>query len=735
MRKTFTLFLLLFFFLNANFLFSQCTNTSQYPFSTVTIANDGSTTTISTCNYTSEYSVLSGAVSGNDYVFSCKLGSTDKYVTIKDGSGTNLAWGMSPLSWTSTVTGNLQAHWTNDAACSTTSSCHVTTVTCSSCTPPPPPDNDNCDGAYSLTVNSDLNCTNVTAGTVSQATASPESTTACSGTENDDVWFSFVATATTHQISLLNVAGSTTDLYHSVWAGTCPGGLSLVAGTCSDPNISNPSGLTIGNTYYIRVYSYGSTSQTTTFNVCVGTPPPPPDNDLCVDATVLNCGDIDIPGTTTSGTDNNPGTCSTAGDGSSAGVWYTFTGNGNQMIITVNADPGNADDLNDSQLAIYSGTCGSLTCVTGNDDNTPPGGSGSQVTFTSIFGTTYYAYVDGYSTNSGDFLISLECPPENNVCSNAIELANGGSGTITDISFDGTTNSGESDGSCGFTGEGDLFYSITTDDDGSGSEDLTVTATISSGSLDISIYAYDACSGTLLGCSDAGGSGASESLTISGLNFKGKENSGARSQTIIIRIDHIGSGTIDLTAAGAALPIQLASINAKNMGDYNMIEWTTQSEIENQYQEIQKSYDQKNWESLERIMANGNSLNEKHYQVVDNKPKHITYYRHLSKDLDGKSQVSNIIAVEMALGTRDLVERIFPNPTSNSITVDFVSISDQVITVELFDITGKIIYQEKYGVNIGSNKLNLDMSQLSSGVYMLRLESYNNAEVHRITKN
>ncbi|MCB0692341.1 MAG: T9SS type A sorting domain-containing protein, partial [Saprospiraceae bacterium] len=143
----------------------------------------------------------------------------------------------------------------------------------------------------------------------------------------------------------------------------------------------------------------------------------------------------------------------------------------------------------------------------------------------------------------------------------------------------------------------------------------------------------------------------------------------------------------------------------------------------------------KNWESLERIMANGNSLNEKHYQVVDNKPKHITYYRHLSKDLDGKSQVSNIIAVEMALGTRDLVERIFPNPTSNSITVDFVSISDQVITVELFDITGKIIYQEKYGVNIGSNKLNLDMSQLSSGVYMLRLESYNNAEVHRITKN
>ncbi|MEZ5048285.1 MAG: T9SS type A sorting domain-containing protein [Saprospiraceae bacterium] len=167
------------------------------------------------------------------------------------------------------------------------------------------------------------------------------------------------------------------------------------------------------------------------------------------------------------------------------------------------------------------------------------------------------------------------------------------------------------------------------------------------------------------------------------------------------------------------------------MGDYNMIEWTTQSEIDNQYQEIQKSYDQKNWESLERIKSNGNSLNEKHYQVVDKQPKHITYYRHFSKDLDGKSSMSNVIAVEMALGTRDLVERIFPNPTTNAITVDFVSISDQAITVELFDITGKIIYQKKYNVTIGSNNLNLDMSQLSSGVYMLRLESYNNVvEVH-----
>ncbi|MBN8704027.1 MAG: hypothetical protein J0M08_13245, partial [Bacteroidetes bacterium] len=147
------------------------------------------------------------------------------------------------------------------------------------------PANDECSSAIALTVNSGTVCTSTTAGTIAGATASSQANS-CFGTDDDDVWFSFVATATAHKIELLNVTGSTTDLYHVVYGGTCGAlGSSLV---CSDPNNSVVSGLTIGNTYYIRVYSWTSTTgQTTSFNVCVSNLPPPPANDECSTATAL----------------------------------------------------------------------------------------------------------------------------------------------------------------------------------------------------------------------------------------------------------------------------------------------------------------------------------------------------------------------------------------------------------------------------------------------------------------
>ncbi|WP_445722271.1 GEVED domain-containing protein [Flavobacterium sp.] len=137
-----------------------------------------------------------------------------------------------------------------------------------------PPANDECANAVSLTVNSNYSCGSVTSGTVLAATASSVDATACFGTENDDVWYSFVATQATHRIQLTNIAGSTTDMYHSLWTGPDCNTLTLVAGSCSDPNTSNPTGLSIGQTYYVRVNSYTSSAgQTSTFDICVGTDP------------------------------------------------------------------------------------------------------------------------------------------------------------------------------------------------------------------------------------------------------------------------------------------------------------------------------------------------------------------------------------------------------------------------------------------------------------------------------
>lgn len=143
--------------------------------------------------------------------------------------------------------------------------------------PPSPATNNNCIDAIPLTVNPDYLCLNTTAGTVYGATASAVDGNSCAGVEDDDVWFSFVATQNTHRISLLRVAGSSTDMYHSLWTGSC-NSLILVSSSCSDNDTSNPTELIIGNTYYIRVYTKtGTALQNTTFEICVGTLPSPPE--------------------------------------------------------------------------------------------------------------------------------------------------------------------------------------------------------------------------------------------------------------------------------------------------------------------------------------------------------------------------------------------------------------------------------------------------------------------------
>ena len=175
-------------------------------------------------------------------------------------------------------------------------------------TPPPPPSNDNCSGATTLTVNPDLNCGTTTAGTVTNATDSGITGSSCFGTDDDDVWYSFVATNTTHHVSLLNVAGSTTDMYHAVYSGASGCGAIGAALICSDDDQSIVSGLTIGQTYYVQVYTYSSTSgQTSTFNICIGSPCN--GNGPGTGTTTLGCPSVVSGGLGLNGADPSPFNC------------------------------------------------------------------------------------------------------------------------------------------------------------------------------------------------------------------------------------------------------------------------------------------------------------------------------------------------------------------------------------------------------------------------------------------
>ena len=138
-----------------------------------------------------------------------------------------------------------------------------------------PPANDDCTGAIALTPASV--CISIT-GDVNGANAGVSlPAVTCegfNGSAMDDVWFSFVATAETHTIT---VQGSDQfDTTVDLRSGAC-GTTTNIA--CADitgrggQEVLPAAGLTVGETYYVRVNDwYGGLPITTTFTICVTGP-------------------------------------------------------------------------------------------------------------------------------------------------------------------------------------------------------------------------------------------------------------------------------------------------------------------------------------------------------------------------------------------------------------------------------------------------------------------------------
>jgi hypothetical protein len=74
-----------------------------------------------------------------------------------------------------------------------------------------------------------------------------------------DIWFKFKATATTASVSVRGDNNCLTDPGISLFSGTCNSLTCLGsndAGSCTTTNTVSPTGLTIGNTYYVRISTF-----------------------------------------------------------------------------------------------------------------------------------------------------------------------------------------------------------------------------------------------------------------------------------------------------------------------------------------------------------------------------------------------------------------------------------------------------------------------------------------------
>ena len=260
------------------------------------------------------------------------------------------------------------------------------------------PLNDECPGAFQMQVNTtEYDVRPSVEGCTLGATQSQPGC-AVPGASNDDVWYRVSATGSTLRFAAQAMG---TELLTTEWfSGTC-GSLTNIA--C---NNGMATGLTAGQDYYIRNYTTSTTAtiaERTTVEVYA-----PASNDECANA-------IPLPVTGLNEA-SEPREMSTLLATSSAvpcgtnvaDVWFTFEAPTTGITAVSNVA---------QRYTLYSGSCGSLTCL-----NTEVGGVDYSFENLTV-GTSYFLKVGAISPSSlRNNVIRLFAAAENDECADAAEL-------------------------------------------------------------------------------------------------------------------------------------------------------------------------------------------------------------------------------------------------------------------------------------------------------------------------
>ncbi len=272
------------------------------------------------------------------------------------------------------------------------------------------PANDECANAVDFT----NDCNNVTFN-LDTTGATSLGPVVASGVSNsqDGVWYKFTAPVSgNYNVHVTNAGNYIGDASINVYTGSC-GNFTFVGGGILQGLTDNEFPVTAGTTYYINLGTHTNDPIIQSGMVTLNFFYTPPPNDRCVDAQMLTIGtnfdDHDetanlIGAQPTSGITGL--TCiSNFGFGTGEDIWYKVTMPANQEVIVETAAKVGSS-LEDTVLAAYTGTCGSLTEIACNDD-------GAIGHFTRLVipeqaaGTTVYIRASEFATTLFDkFLIS-----------------------------------------------------------------------------------------------------------------------------------------------------------------------------------------------------------------------------------------------------------------------------------------------------------------------------------------
>lgn len=225
------------------------------------------------------------------------------------------------------------------------------------------------------------------------------------------------------------------------------------------------------------------------------------------------------------------------------------------------------------------------------------------------------------------------------------------------------------------------------------------------------------------------GSGAKGSITITNLDgvndyyFKVVESNGTGAD-----INYNLSGDQVNSADNSNLPVELLNFDLSSVNKTVTLEWSTASELNNDYFMVESSVDGNTFKGIEKIQGAGTSNELLKYKTHDANPEaELMYYRLRQVDFDGK--ITTLPTKHIIVGTLSSLQIDQAHTLNGEVNIAITK-GSEVAILEIMNMNGQIVYKSVLS-NSGSQIVKVPSENFSKGIYMIRISNSQQESVEK----
>jgi hypothetical protein len=176
------------------------------------------------------------------------------------------------------------------------------------------------------------------------------------------------------------------------------------------------------------------------------------------------------------------------------------------------------------------------------------------------------------------------------------------------------------------------------------------------------------------------------------------------------------------TSNNQALPVELTSFSGNCADGKVDLEWSTATEHNSAYFQVEYSRDGSVWQNIGIVAAAGNSVQNINYTLTHEQvASGNNYYRLRQVDIDGVEELYDAIAVTCTAGSDQYI-MTYPNPSEQNFQVEVLD--ENLIgtaTLSMVDARGMLIHSELLEVKAGTNLFLFNNTGLAPGIYYVKI--------------